>query len=182
MEIEVISETENPLLERREVMVRIKHTGAATPLKSEIRTLVAAKLSADDDKMIVGSLNQSFGTSESLAKVKIYKTRKRAEQIENPHVIKKNTPEKIEEPAKKSETVPAAEPAAEKADAPEAKPTEEKKEEPKAEEKKSEAEKKKKAPKKAEKEPKKVEKAEKSAAKEKPAKDEKKQPKKTEEA
>ncbi len=150
MEVEVISEKENPLLERREVMVRIKHTGAATPLRSEIRKLVAAKLSADDDKMIVGSLDQSFGVSESLAKVKIYKTRKRVEEIENPHVIKKNTPEKVEAPAEES--------TAEKVEA-EAKPVEEKTEKPKKEEKAEKSEAKEKTAKGEKKQPKKSEEA-----------------------
>jgi small subunit ribosomal protein S24e len=151
MEVEVISEKENPLLERRDVMVRIKHTGAKTPLRSEIRKLLTAKLSADDDKLILGPLDQSFGVAESLAKVKIYKTQERAVQIESPHLIRKNTTEKakpaVEKPAEVKE-VKAPEPAEEPK-------VEEKKPEPvEIEKPKVEAEKKEKAPKKAEKKPK----------------------------
>ncbi len=146
MEVEVISEKENPLLERRDVMVRIKHTGAKTPLRSEIRKLLTAKLSADDDKLILGSLNQSFGVAESLAKVKIYKTKERAVQIESPHLIRKNTTEKAKPAVEKPAEEKPAKVKEEKAKEVEA---EVKTPEP-AEEPKVEAEKKEKAPKKAE--------------------------------
>ncbi|RMF89539.1 MAG: hypothetical protein D6733_06150 [Methanobacteriota archaeon] len=92
MKIDVISEKENPLLERKEVVVRISYKGA-TPKREEIRSKVAATLGADDDRLILDPLQQRYGASEAVAKVKIYSSKKRVGEIERPHIIRKNFPE-----------------------------------------------------------------------------------------
>jgi small subunit ribosomal protein S24e len=102
MDIEVIEEKENPLLERKELIVKISHSGAMTPRRGDIRNKIIAKLSADEDKFILGPLNQHYGTTEAVAKVKIYKSKERALQIESPNVIKKNFKEE-QPPAKPKE-------------------------------------------------------------------------------
>lgn len=89
MKIDVVSEKENPLLERKEVVVRILHSGA-TPTRSEIRSKLIAKLNADSNTLILSPLEQRYGSTETLAKVKIYSSKERALQVESPHIIRKN--------------------------------------------------------------------------------------------
>ncbi len=104
MDIEIIEEKENPLLERKEIIVKIGHGGSSTPKSVEIRKLLLAKLGAGDDQLILGSLKQKYGTTEATATVNIYKSMERAQQVENPYVIKKNfTQVTPEEPAPSEE-------------------------------------------------------------------------------
>lgn len=93
MKIDVLEEKENPLLDRKELTVKVIHKGKATPKKDEIRDKIIAKLGANKDTLILGPLNQRFGSTDSLAKVKIYKTKERLIQVEAPHRIKKNIKE-----------------------------------------------------------------------------------------
>ncbi len=93
MDVEVTEEKENPLLERKEVVVRISHKGSATPTREDIRKKLSAKLSASDDRLVIGPLDQSYGAATAIAKVKIYKSKERALRVESPHVIRKNFPE-----------------------------------------------------------------------------------------
>ncbi len=113
MKLDVIKEKENPLLDRRELVVKITYAGP-TPPRSEIREKLIAKLSANSKTFILGPLGQRYGSSEAIASVKIYKKRERALQIERPHIIRKNFPEekppaekKVEEPPKEAGKEPA---------------------------------------------------------------------------
>jgi len=90
MELEVIEEKENPLLGRREILVRIAYPGSSTPGRREIRSRLAAKLGVDEKKLVLGPLKQRFGVPEAVAKVKVYSTQDLAQEVEPSHIIKKN--------------------------------------------------------------------------------------------
>lgn len=100
MKVEIIEEKENPLLDRKEMKIKVAYTGA-TPSRKEIRDKIIAKLKANKDLVVLNSLNSKFGTREATGNVRIYKTKKRAHEIELKHVLKKNFPELFE--AKKAE-------------------------------------------------------------------------------
>ncbi|MFQ5800317.1 MAG: 30S ribosomal protein S24e [Candidatus Hydrothermarchaeales archaeon] len=135
MKIDVLSEKENPLLKRKEVVVRILHSGA-TPTRSEIRNKLVAKLNADSNTLILSPLEQRYGSAETLAKVKIYRSKERALQVESRHIIRKNfhPKEKVKKPKEEKEKAekPAEEAPKEKKE-PEAKKPVEGAEEKKAE-------------------------------------------------
>lgn len=94
MKFEVIEEKENPLLERKEIVVRVMHDGA-TPSIKEIREKLCAQMSLDKDSTIVDNVKSKFGMSESIAFIKVYKSRDRMISIETDAKIKKNFPEEI---------------------------------------------------------------------------------------
>ena len=121
MEIEIIEERENPLLERRELTVKVTHD-AATPPRDAVREKLIALLNAGKDTVILGSLKSKFGARESIAAVKVYKTKERALQVEPRHLLEKNS---LIEKAKKEEKPKEEKP----------KPVAKKEEKPKAEKK-----------------------------------------------
>ncbi len=121
MEIEIIEERENPLLERRELTVKVTHD-AATPTRDAVREKLIALLNAGKDTVILGSLKSKFGVRESIAAVKVYKTKERALQVEPRHALEKNS---LIEKAKKEEKPKEEKP----------KPEVKKEEKPKAEKK-----------------------------------------------
>jgi small subunit ribosomal protein S24e len=110
MNISIVQEKENPLLDRKEVVVRISHKGATTPKRIEIRNKILAKLGAAEDCLILGPLKQRYGATEALATVKIYRSKKRALELERPHIIKKNFPTEEAQPVEEvKEKAPEAE-------------------------------------------------------------------------
>jgi len=60
MQISVIEEKENPLLNRRELQIKIKHE-AGTPARIEVKNRVAAELKVEPQQVIVRSMKTAFG-------------------------------------------------------------------------------------------------------------------------
>jgi small subunit ribosomal protein S24e len=110
MEIEVIEEKENPLLGRKELRVKVSHDGPA-PNRDEVRKRIEAVLDAKKETVIVDTIKTEFGVSESLAVVKVYKSKEKAESVEPSYILERNKPpEKPEaEPAKEEKEEPAEE-------------------------------------------------------------------------
>ena len=138
MEIEILEERENPLLERRELTVKVTHD-AATPPRDAVREKLIALLNAGKDTVILGSIKSKFGARESIAAVKVYKTKERALQVEPRHALEKNSLiERVKKEEKPKEEKPK--PEAKKEEKPKAEKKEEKpkEEKPKPEGKKEE--------------------------------------------
>ncbi|MBI5253241.1 MAG: 30S ribosomal protein S24e [Euryarchaeota archaeon] len=125
MEVTILEEKENPLLDRKELRVKVVHD-AATPRISEVRDKMVAMLGVDKETLILDSLKSRFGARESIGFVKVYKTKERALKVEPRHRLEKNllvektkreekpkaAPKKKEEPRKevpKKEEKPKAE-------------------------------------------------------------------------
>jgi small subunit ribosomal protein S24e len=89
MQISVIEEKENPLLNRRELQIKIEHP-AGTPARIEVKNRVAAELKVEPQQVIVRSMKTSFGKRETVAAVKIYQSAESAQQIEADYVLKRN--------------------------------------------------------------------------------------------
>ena len=109
MKIEITLDRENPLLGRREIQFEVAHEGAATPNKFEVSELLAAKLNAQADLMIV-SLSTRFGSNTSRGTCVIYKDRDAMNTAESEKILneKKRLGKAPEEaPAEAKEEAPA---------------------------------------------------------------------------
>lgn len=71
MEMEVISEKVNPVLKRREILVRIKGTGA-TPSRKDVVAGIASHFGVEEKIILVDQIITEFGISDARARVKIY--------------------------------------------------------------------------------------------------------------
>lgn len=143
MNLKVVAQTENALLGRKEVIVKIDNQGP-TPPESELIDKLSASLNIDKDLVVVKTISQKFGTQESEAVVKIYDSKEILDKIEpkkkEAGKKKEERPEgapddsgmiKIEYTEEEKAAIAAKKAAAEGGEA----PAEEKKEEPKKEEK-----------------------------------------------
>lgn len=101
MEIEILSEKENPLLERKEVNFRVIYEGA-TPKVNDIRNKLIETLKSDKNLTVVDSVKPEFGRTAAHGYVKIYENSK-AIQIEPKHLIKKNSLNSEAEESKEKE-------------------------------------------------------------------------------
>lgn len=163
MEVEIISTTENKLLERKEVSAVVRFDGA-TPNRKDIREAVATKIGLNPDMTILNSVASEFGAKEIRITAHGYSNLKKLIEVE-PEYLRKRDGVGVEKEKPKEGEAPAEAPKEEKK--PEEKPKEEKKEEaPKKEEKKEE-----KPPEKKEEKPK--EEPKKEENKEEPKKEEK---------
>ena len=108
MEINIIKDWDNPLLDRREITFNISHTGA-TPSRDEIKNRLVAQMNSQRELVIVDKIGTEYGTQNTSGYVKIYSDVKRANEIENKHVLKRNVLKPAEEPKELSEEEPAAE-------------------------------------------------------------------------
>ncbi|MFQ5887390.1 MAG: hypothetical protein ACE5HY_01705 [Candidatus Hydrothermarchaeales archaeon] len=133
MKIEVLDEKENPLLDRKEIVAKIIHDDS-TPGRDVVRSKAIAKLKAKKDTLILDSIKTRFGARESIAHMRIYRSKGRVLEIESEHVLRKNS--LISQEEKKKEEV--KEKPAKKEKAEEAKKEKKEEKKPKKGEKKGE--------------------------------------------
>ena len=96
MDIQVITEKNNPILNRREIAFKVIHD-EATPSRKSVVEKLAATQNSKVGLVFVDSLRTEFGKRETIGYAKIYETAERAEQVERAHIIERNTFTKPEE-------------------------------------------------------------------------------------
>ena len=95
MDISIISDRNNPLLQRREIKFTVSFD-AATPSIKDVKMKLVAVLNANKQVLVVDTLDQIFGKLEAEGYAKIYNDEKAMATIETKSVLEKN---KIEEEA-----------------------------------------------------------------------------------
>jgi len=99
MDVEVIEERENPLLNRREIVFRIRFSGP-TPSRGEVRDKLIAALDSDKKLSILDSYVTEFGTNIVKGVMKVYYDLD-SMKVEPRHKLAKNFPEAATEGAVK---------------------------------------------------------------------------------
>ena len=89
MEIQIIEEKDNPLLERKEIQLRVIQD-AGSPKISDLRKKIAAQLSLDENLFVVQRVYAEYGMNESRCVLKIYNSEERLKAVEAVHVLRKN--------------------------------------------------------------------------------------------
>lgn len=72
MEAQITSVKENPLLDRREVEVEVKHEQEATPSKDDVADRVAAENGLNTDEIDVDHVYTGYGKQVSKALLKVH--------------------------------------------------------------------------------------------------------------
>jgi len=93
MEIEIVSDKENPLLKRREVHFRVKHgqTGS-TPPRLQVRNAIASALKVKVDFVFVKKLKTKTGKHIAVGLANIYDSTDQAKLVEPEYIMKRNEP------------------------------------------------------------------------------------------
>jgi len=101
MEVKILSENENPLLKRREVVFQVEHnqTGS-TPPRLEVRNAIAKILKTDVSLVFIKKLATKTGTRKSVGLANVYDSLEHAKLIEPEYIVKRNMPEKPKEEGK----------------------------------------------------------------------------------
>ena len=90
MEIEIISETNNSLLKRKEFMALISHMAESTPARQIARDKLAASVNADKDNTLIIKIKSVFGAGKSKVQFRVYENTEQLKKIELPHLLKRN--------------------------------------------------------------------------------------------
>ncbi|MDI9616472.1 30S ribosomal protein S24e [Methanothrix sp.] len=90
MDIEILSERENPLLKRREIVLKVIHGEGSTPTRRSVLERLAAIKDSKPGLVVIRKMNSLFGKRESIAHARIYESEERMRQVENPHIVKRN--------------------------------------------------------------------------------------------
>ena len=90
MEIEVLSRKEQPLLGRIEIRFKITHAQDKTPKRDDVRAELAYVLNAKKERVVIDSLKQVYGKSETIGYAKLYENIELIKKIEPEHILVRN--------------------------------------------------------------------------------------------
>ncbi len=93
MELEIIRRRENPLLQREEVVARVRFEGG-TPSRKEIREALAKELGKPVGNLFIRRIITEYGKEEAKVVAMAYNSRAFALLIEPDHIIKRNEGER----------------------------------------------------------------------------------------
>lgn len=89
MEITILTEEENPMLHRTDVMFRVSHV-EATPDRLAVRDSLAARLNKDASEVVIRRLDTKFGMRETIGEAKVYEAPSFASDIEADYMLERN--------------------------------------------------------------------------------------------
>ena len=82
MELEITEQNDNPLLNRREVRVVIKHSENSTPRRNQVIKSLSEHLKTKRELVIIDHLKNAYGKTETHGYAKIYLNRESLDKIE----------------------------------------------------------------------------------------------------
>lgn len=89
MDIDIVSEEENPMLHRTDVRFELVHE-EATPSRLSVRDSLAAKLNKDSSEVVVRKLDTKFGMRKTMGSARVYDDPEYASNIEQQHMLERN--------------------------------------------------------------------------------------------
>ncbi|MFA9518196.1 30S ribosomal protein S24e [Halopenitus sp. H-Gu1] len=89
MEIDIVSEEENPMLHRTDIRFEITHEDA-TPSRLSVRDSLAATLDKGSDEVVIHELNTKFGMRKTIGYAKAYDTPEHARDVEQEYMLERN--------------------------------------------------------------------------------------------
>ncbi len=89
MEIDIISEEENPMLHRTDVRFQIVHE-EASPSRLSVRDSLAAKLNKDSSEVVVHRLDTKYGMRKTIGYAKVYESAADAADVEQEYMLERN--------------------------------------------------------------------------------------------
>ena len=109
MELEITEQNDNPLLNRQEVKVVIKHSENSTPRRNQVIKSLSEQLKAKRELVIIDHLKNAYGKTETHGYAKIYSDRESLTRIETKPSIDRHKDIDSHSNENKSEEAPVEE-------------------------------------------------------------------------
>ncbi|MDM7274914.1 MAG: 30S ribosomal protein S24e [Thermoprotei archaeon] len=88
--MEVESDRYNPLIGRREIVLKVNHLLKSTPSRRDLRARLAEVYRVDASRVYVRSIFTRYGSGESRVRVHVYDGVERALAFEPKYIIERN--------------------------------------------------------------------------------------------
>ena len=82
MELEITENNDNPLLNRQEVQIVIKHESDATPKRNQVIKNLSEQLKAKKELIIIDHLKNKYGKTETEGYAKVYSNKETMNLVE----------------------------------------------------------------------------------------------------
>ena len=82
MELEIIEQNDNPLLNRQEIKVVIKHNEKSTPRRNQVIKNLSEQLKTNRELVIIDHLKNTYGKTETHGYAKVYSDKDSLTKIE----------------------------------------------------------------------------------------------------
>jgi len=89
MDVDIISEEENPMLHRTDIRFETVHD-EASPSRLSVRDSLAAKLDKGSEEVVVHELNTKFGMRKTVGYAKVYESPTHAKDVEQEYMLERN--------------------------------------------------------------------------------------------
>jgi small subunit ribosomal protein S24e len=90
LKLEIVSKSENKLLDRFEVKFTTEHSGEASPNRDAVRAALAGAMGVQKDRVVVSMMGSEYGTGASAGYAKVYSSADSAKKHEKNHVLVRN--------------------------------------------------------------------------------------------
>jgi len=94
MKVELTSTKKNPLLVRREINFEVRQP--STPSRLDTRNQIADILKVEPERVYILKLETRTGTQITVGRAHVYDAVKRAQLVQESHIIARNNPSKKE--------------------------------------------------------------------------------------
>ena len=118
MELEIIEQNDNPLLNRQEIKVVIKHNESSTPRRNQVIKNISEQLKANRELVIIDHLKNAYGKTETHGYAKIYSDKESLSKIETKPSMDRHKDIDSHSSEKETKEAPAKEVAEEEEEAP----------------------------------------------------------------
>ncbi|MDI9620106.1 MAG: hypothetical protein QFX33_04810 [Candidatus Nezhaarchaeota archaeon] len=96
-QVKVLRSVDNKVLNRKELVLHVDHSGSKTPTRDEVRGLVSSMLGVPLNLVVVKSLKTLSGTNVTEGHIHVYGDEKALEDVEAKHIKLRNFGKKDEE-------------------------------------------------------------------------------------
>jgi len=90
MKIDIIKQTENKLLDRTEIKIKIEHHGQAVPTRADFLSKISAQLNKERNQVVLIKMEAKYGMGVSIAIIHVYESAERAKAVEREYLLKRS--------------------------------------------------------------------------------------------
>ena len=94
MKVDIVRQTDNKSLQRKELEFRIEHIGGTTPSRTDVKAKIVAQFDSAPDCVVVVELDTKYGIGLTLGKARIYSSPEQLRFVEDSFILKRHEPKK----------------------------------------------------------------------------------------
>jgi small subunit ribosomal protein S24e len=91
MELKIVSNKENALMGRKEIVFTLQHEGETTPSRVQVRQLLAGEVGSKTENVVIDSMESEYGLGRTHGTARAYRSADDARKTERTHLLKRNS-------------------------------------------------------------------------------------------